>query len=243
MNILPTQEELEKLWRHALSDYRQEGLPERLSERWPDDRNVNAIAYRYEPTFQPGYVGPHYAASKRRIALIGQNPGEGGDPASVAKDREYREKLEAFTRGDIGFDDLNRFVASLAPTWRVFTGKGVFRDDCAPRMSLIDDDVRLSIGDVAYLNYFPFKTVGNATPRATPFWRRVWTTYVTKVLGLLTPKVIVAMGSWCSSPREQELRALPESPDVVRVDHPSARNPRRLQDTWRQLSTYLRGLA
>jgi hypothetical protein len=159
----------------------------------------------------------------------------------VASDSEYRDELEAFTRGDIGFDDLNRFVASLLPIWRVFTGKGVFRDDPAPRMSLIDNDVRLSIEEVVYLNYFPFKTVGNATPRATLFWRHVWTTYVMSVLKLLTPKVIVAMGSWCSSPREQELRALPESPEVVRVHHPSARNPRKLQDSWRPLSTYLRG--
>jgi hypothetical protein len=244
MTMLPGQEQLEQLWRQALSDYRQEALQERLAGRWPDDSNVHErIAYGNEPTFQPGYVGPRYSAPRRRIALLGQNPGEGGDPASVEENREYRDNLEAFARGEMGFDDLNRFVASRLPTWRFFTGKGVFREDSTPRMSLLDEDVRLPIEDVAYLNYFPFKTRRNTPPRATPCWRHVWSTYVTKALALVAPNVIIAMGSWCSSARERELRALAGAPDVVRVQHPSARNRRNLQDSWRPLSTYLRGLA
>lgn len=67
MSIPAKQDEVEELCRRALQEYRQEGLRERLSEKWPYDRTVkDRISYDYPPTFQPGYVGPHYFASRRR---------------------------------------------------------------------------------------------------------------------------------------------------------------------------------
>jgi hypothetical protein len=243
MSNRPNQEAVEELWRQALWGYRQEGLRERLLDEWPGDRNVNErIAYEYPPTFQPGYVGPRYFASRVRIVLMGQNPGEGSDPASVEMNREYREGFEAFTRGERGFADLNRLIASHMLRWRVFNGKGIFRDSGAGWMSLLDDDVRPSIEDVGYINYFPFKTSANAGPLGnSPFQRQVSTRYVGRLLELLAPTVIGAMGAWCSSSVERELRRSARS-EVIRVQHPSARRPQELQASWGSLSTYLRGL-
>jgi hypothetical protein len=170
MSVSAKQEAVEELWRQALSEYRQEGLRERLSKEWPGNRNVNErIAYEYAPTFQPGYVGPRYSPAGQHLVLMGQNPGEGSDPRSIKADREYRAKLEAFAQGDTGFDDLNRLVASQMVRWPVFKGKGIFRESGAARMSLLDNDVRPSIEDVAYVNYFPFKTAANDPPLKDSF--------------------------------------------------------------------------
>jgi hypothetical protein len=100
MSIPAKQDEVEELCRRALQEYRQEGLRERLSEKWPYDPTVkDRISYDYPPTFQPGYVGPRYFASRHRVVLIAQNPGEGSDPFSVEKNREYRAKLGSFAQG------------------------------------------------------------------------------------------------------------------------------------------------
>jgi hypothetical protein len=242
------QEAVEELWRQALRAYRQEGLRERLSEEWPGDRIVDELlAYEYPPTFQPGYVGPSYFASGRGIALMGQNPGEGRGPASIEMNRPYLAGLEAFTAGDIGFEDVNRLVASHMLRWRAFTGKGIFREGGWSGLSLLDPDVRPSIDDIAYVNAFPFKTVGDQPPWKNPwktslFRRHVWTTYVARLLERLAPTVIVPMGAWGRSV-EAELRGLAGSPHVIRVQHPSARNPQDLQASWKPLSRYLQGPA
>ncbi len=248
MSTRAKQESVEELWREALGDYRQEGLRERLSDRWPDDSNVNGrITYEYPPTFQPGYVSLRYFASGPRIVLMGQNPGEGSDPASVEMNREYQAKLEAFAREDIGFEDLNRLIAPHMLRWSVFKGKGIFRERGAARMSLLDESVRPSIREVGYVNYFPFKTSANRPPlKASSFRIHVWTTYVGRMLELLQPTVIVQMGAWCSRSVEAELRSLAGSPEVIPVWHPSDYNvntrPWELQASWEPLSEYLRGL-
>jgi hypothetical protein len=244
MSMGAQEEAIKELWRVALSDYRQEGLRDRLSEARPGDRNVNErIAYDHPPTFQPGYVGPRFFASVKRVVMVGQNPGEGRDPASVEMDRKYRAKLEAFRRGDAGFEELNRLIASHMLSWRVFEGKGIFSESGAGRMSLLDDDVRPSIEDVGYVNYFPFKISADDSPLDSPFQRRVWATYVGRLLELLAPVVIVPMGARAGRVVEAELRGSVGSPKVIRVWHPSAREPREIEASWRSLSTYLRGLA
>src|SRR5262245_7836191 len=129
MSIPAKQDEVEELCRRALQEYRQEGLRRRLSEKWPYDGNVEArISYDYPPTFQPGYVGRRYFASRHRVILIAQNPGEGSDPYSVAKNVEYLAKLEAFAEGNAGFEDLNHLVAQHHLGWRIYEGKGIFRE-------------------------------------------------------------------------------------------------------------------
>jgi hypothetical protein len=244
MSIPAKQDEVEELWRRALQEYRQEGLRERLSEKWPYDANVNArISYDYPPTFQPGYVGPRYFASRHRVVLIGQNPGEGSDAFSVAKNVDYQAELEAFAQGSAGFEELNHLVAEHHLAWRIYEGKGIFRKGGAGRMALLDEDVRLSIAEVAIANWFPFKTCRNRTPFKTPFRQHVWTTYLLKLVELLAPTLVVPMGAWCGAREAEELRALAGSPKVIRVQHPSARNPQDLQKSWTPLSSYLRGLA
>src|SRR5215217_4221538 len=133
MRIRTTQQAVEVLWRRGLSDYRQDGLRERLREEWPGDRNVNArIAYQYPPTFQPGSVGPRYFDQGHGIVLMGQNPGEGSDRASIEMNREYLSALMAFSQGDIGFEDLNsesRRTCSGGPSsgGRAFSAKAARR--------------------------------------------------------------------------------------------------------------------
>jgi hypothetical protein len=246
MNIRAKPEAVERLWREALWDNRQEELRERLSEKWPGDTNVNFIAYKYPPSFQPGYVGPRYFASAHRILLVGQNPGEGRAAASV--DRDYSGALEAFAEGEIGFEELNGRVASHMLRWSVFKGKGIFRESDAGRISLLDEDVRPSIEAVAYLNFFPYKTSGNEKPPSSFFQQRVWKTYVRPLVDLLAPALIIPMGvSWFKGSVEAELRATAGSAEVIPVLHPADRNINtqrpQLQASWTSLSEYLRGLA
>jgi hypothetical protein len=239
---------VEELWQQALQTYREDGLRGRLAEGWPGDSNVNErITYEYPPTFQPGYVGSRYFASGRRMVLVGQNPGEGSDPTSIGMNREYRTKLEGFARGEIGFEDLNRLIGAHMLRWSVFHAKGIFREGGAAKMSLLDDDVRPSIRDIGYVNYFPFKTSENRPPlKASSFRVHSWTTYVGRLLELLEPSVIVPMGAWCTRSVEAELRGLAGSPEVIAVWHPSNYNantrPQKLRATWEPLSGYLREL-
>lgn len=138
---------------------------------------------------------------------------------------------------------MNRLIASHMLRWRVFQGKGIFRESGAARMSLLDDDVRPSIEDVGYVNYFPFKTSGDSGPlRSSSFRQHVWRTYVGRLLELLEPTVIAPMGGWCDPSVEAELRGSAGSPAVIRVQHPSARSPQDLQASWGPLSAYLRDL-
>jgi hypothetical protein len=216
---------------------------------WPGDRNVTErIAYRFPPTFQPGYVGPRYFESGRGIVLMGQNPGEGSDPISVAMDRDYWAQLEAFMHGRVQLEELNRLIASHMLTWLVFAQKGVFQESGTARIALLDDETRPSIEEVSYINYFPFKTSANAAPLKTSTLRRhVWMTYVKRFIELLAPNVIIPLGAWCGGTVKAELRASTGSPDVISVWHPSDYNlhtrPRELQASWASLSAFLRASA
>jgi hypothetical protein len=200
MSTNQQQAQAEELWRQALRDYREEGLQVRLADGWPGDGSVNGrISYGYPPTFQPGYVGPRYLATERRIVLVGQNPGEGSDPDSKRMNREYRAKLEAFLGREIDFKDVNGLIASHMLRWRIFKGKGIFREGGAGRVALLADGVSPSIEEVSYMNYFPFKTSENRPPlKASAFRPHLWTTYVARLLELLEPSVIAPMGAWIS---------------------------------------------
>jgi hypothetical protein len=246
MNVRAEPEAVERLWREALWDNRPEKLRERLSEKWPGETSVNSIAYRYPPSFQPGYVGPRYFASTHRILLVCQNPGEGR--AAVSVDRDYSAALEAFAEGEIGFEELNGRVAWHMLRWSVFNGKGIFRESDAGRIALLDEDVRPSIEAVAYLNFFPYKTSRNEKPPSSFFQQRVWKTYVRPLVDLLASALIIPMGvSWFKGSVEAELRATAGSAEIIPVLHPADRNinTRRpqLQASWTSLSEYLGGLA
>jgi len=98
-----------------------------------------------------------------------------------------------------------------------------------PGMSLLDEHVRPSIDDVAYVNWFPFKTSANSLPLNSPFRRHVWRTYVGRLLDLLTPVVIVLMEAWASRGVEAELEGAGGSPELIPVWHPSAGQPREVR--------------
>ena len=80
------------------------------------------------------------------MVLIDQNPGEGSDPTSIGMNGEYRASLEAFVRKVVGYEELNSLIASHMFRWRIFKGKGIFREGGAGKVSLLADGVRPSFG-------------------------------------------------------------------------------------------------
>ena len=232
---------IEELWRRALTTYREEGLEERLKAEWSQDANVTErITYEYPPTFQPGFVGPRYFGSERKVVLLGQNP---GGPRSGGEERLYHARLEAFDRREISFAEVNEFLASLIPGWRVFAGKGIFRESGAHEASLIAEDVRPSIREVSYVNHFPFRLPNRyRKPRKTSFQKCVWAEYVWPLLKLLKPTLIIRY-LW-SDGVDTDLRSLVGSSSVVPVFHPSVTNmrarPAALTQSWEPVSEHLR---
>lgn len=233
---------VEELWRQSLSAYREEGLEERLRTGWPRDPNVvQRITYEYPPTFQPGFVGPRYFESERRIVLLGQNP---GGPRSGDEERLYHARLEAFGRREISFAEVNEFLASFIPGWGVFAGKGIFRESGADKAPLIAEDVRPSIREVGYVNHFPFRLPNrHRKPRKTSFQKHVWAEYVWPLLQLLEPALIIRY-LW-SEGADADLKSLVGSSAVVPVFHPSITNmrakPTALIQSWEHVSEHLRG--
>jgi hypothetical protein len=112
MSMGAKQEAVEALWRRALSDYRRgiAGAPVRGVAGRPQRQRSDRV--RVSADIPAGLRRSTLRRVGTRIVLVGQNPGEGSDPASVEMDREYRAKLDAFTRGDTTFKDLNRLIAS-----------------------------------------------------------------------------------------------------------------------------------
>ncbi len=234
---------IEKLWRQALTTYQEAGLEEHLKAKWSGDPNVTErITYDYPPTFQPGYVGRHYFEGRRRIVLLGQNPG----PGRKADDEDlvYRPELEAFVRGETSFVELNESLAKRILTWGAFAKKGIFRESGAAMASLLAEEVRPSIREISYINHFPFKVQHTSgRPRKTPFQKHIWETYVWQMLKHLEPTVIIRY-PW-SDGVHAKLQTLVGSSAVLHVWHPSKYNHGRrydgLVESWRPVSEYLRG--
>jgi hypothetical protein len=242
MDTRPNRAAIEKLWRQALTTYQEAGLEEHLKAKWSGDPNVTQrITYDYPPTFQPGYVGRHYFEGRRRIVLLGQNPG----PGRKADDEDlvYRPGLEAFARGETSFQALNESLALRVVKWGVFAEKGIFREGRAGRAALLAEDVRPSIHEISYVNHFPFKILHTSgRPRKTSFQKHVWETYVWQVLKHLEPTVIIRY-PWSNGVHAQ-LQTLVGSSAVLRVWHPSKFNYGRrykgLVESWRAVSEHLR---
>jgi hypothetical protein len=238
---------LEELWQQALSDYRQEGLRARLEAEWKGDPNVPRISC-YPPTFQPGYVGRRYFETRVKLVLLLQNPGEGRGEEDQRSNDDYRTQLEAFSRGEFGFEELNNRIADHALTWNIYKGKGLFREAPAVRLPLIADDVRPSITEVAWLNSFPFKTRHNADPLKRPgFLEHAWRSFVWPALELLEPGVVARVPgtdifSRTTNPPTIDVRlgALPGPPEVLEVAHPSHRWPIERERRWRTITDELR---
>src|SRR5439155_3602485 len=72
-----TDTELEGLWREYARRFSQDHIKNELKRSWPNDPNIvpDRIEFSHPPTFQPGYVGPHFFSSPCRVLFLGQNPG------------------------------------------------------------------------------------------------------------------------------------------------------------------------
>jgi hypothetical protein len=237
-------ESIKELWKHALQDYSQVGLEDRLKQRWPNDPNVmHHISYQYPPTFQPGYVGCDYWSQTQRLLILSQNPGEGADPVSQARDVHYSDVLKRFVDSLLSWEELNREVASEMLRWRTFAEKGIFAESGASRISLLHASVRPSIHGIAYLNAFPFKTVGNRKPTSSPFRTHVWETFVSQAIQLLAPMLIVRFPE--SDDLAPTLCTNPSIKEVVRAWHPSDYNvntrPGQLVEHWIPVNAFLAG--
>ncbi|MDA2930730.1 hypothetical protein MYX84_12435 [Acidobacteria bacterium AH-259-O06] len=237
-------EKIKVIWKKALKSYEQQTLEERLRDRWADDRNVfERISYEYPPTFQPGYVGPAYFESGKRILMLGQNPGEGSSPIHQSWNVGYTQQLADFANDQTSFEELNALIASEMMRWRIFRGKGIFRENGDERVALVPERIRPSIRSVAYVNAFPFKTINNSRPFRTAFFRRIWSSFVFEVITYLKPHVIIRFPD-CDD-RAQDLISLEFNPTVVRVWHPSDYNlntrREQLMKSWNPIRSCLEG--
>ena len=240
----PNRTILEELWRRALLRYRQEGLRERLEAEWGSDPYVAQISEK-PPTFQPGYIGRRYFEAQARLVLLLQNPGEGRKPEQERSNSIYLAYLESFGRGEIGFEELNDHIADQMLNWDIYKSKGLFQEDRKPRdeRSLIAEDVRPSIAEVACLNFFPFKTRGELKRKAhSPLLEHIWTSHVERTLELLEPAVVARVPATNVLPNiATRLRDLPGPPDIFEVGHP--RNRKRFSEreqSWRPVTDALR---
>ena len=96
-----TDTELEGLWREYARRFSQEHIKNELKRSWPNDLNIvqDRIEFSYPPTFQPGYVGPLFSTSRRRILFLAYNPGVGQN--NREGDKELSERLKTFATGKL----------------------------------------------------------------------------------------------------------------------------------------------
>ncbi len=249
MTTEPKQAALEKLWRQSLSDYKQDSLQERLEAEWKGDENVPRISFKLSPTFQPGYVGKKYFQARVKLVLLLQNPGEGRGEEDQRSNVEYLAQLEAFARGEFGFEKLNDRIKEHVLSWNVYEGKGLFREDPDVRVRLIAEDVRPSIYEVACINCFPFKTRNDVDPLKQPgFLEHAWRSHVWPTLELLEPAVVARVhrtnifSRRNTSPTiDVRLRAFPGPPEVFEVDYPGNYKPySEREESWRPVTDALR---
>ena len=148
------------------------------------------IEFSYPPTFQPGYVGPLFSTSRRRILFLAYNPGVGQN--NREGDKELSERLKTFATGETSFADFNRFLAGHLMNWpSLYSDNGVFRE-AGEGISLLPRLNRPSIRCVALLNFFPFKTIGNGNPRGGALKAAMWQYFVKPTIDLLQPNLRAA---------------------------------------------------
>jgi uracil-DNA glycosylase len=131
---------------------------------------------------QPGYVGSNYF--KKRILLIGQNPGA----CSAEKrktDRPYMDALRNFTPGSTE-DDLEtllNLISEYIPTWPVH---GVYfpLEECG-----------LTLEDIAYFNLVRCRTTGNASP-SKGIAINCRNKHFNRWIDFLNPSVVVCVGKY-----------------------------------------------
>lgn len=133
---------------------------------------------------QIGFVGQDYRPGG--TLLLGINPGGGGDTyARTSEDslllpmsKELRDGLASPDKVSVFF---GQYAANMR-TWNLWRIAAPVLDACGSRQS-----------QIAYLNWCPFRTRGDAMPHAQAM-RRSRETYLAPLIDQLAPSRIIALG-------------------------------------------------
>jgi uracil-DNA glycosylase len=145
---------------------------------------------------QPGYIGDNYW--KRRIALVGQNP---GTPKTLElQDRPYTAALRNLrdTPNDANYRELHNVLQAFIPQWPVHGNY----------FPLAECD--LSLKDIAYFNVVRCRTGGDAKPGINTV-NSCLRNHFGRWLDNLAPRVVVFIGKWAAdrASHEVERRGIP----------------------------------
>jgi hypothetical protein len=138
-------------------------------------------------TMFAGYVGAGYRQGG--VVLLAVNPGGGGDAYSrrTPEDERFYPLLKEFRDGpatevEANFRRINVEFASILPRWNLWR-------ILKPTL----DAAGVGLDDIAYLNAVPYRTRGDAAPKAhakDAAWRLV----TGPTLEVLRPRLLIALG-------------------------------------------------
>ena len=140
---------------------------------------------------QPGYVGPDYW--KRRVLLVGQNP---GTPKTLAEqDKPYTRALRQLAQVPTqeNFQELSIVLKQFIPKWPV-------HGNYFPLQA-----AGLSLDDIAYFNVVRCRTSADARPGSGSV-RNCLNSHFTRWLDLLSPRVVVFIGKWAHDQASAEVK-------------------------------------
>ena len=139
---------------------------------------------------QPGYVGASYW--KRRVALVGQNP---GTPKTLElQDRPYTAALRGLrdTPDEAHYRELQSVLQAFIPQWPVH-GNYFPLTECG-----------LSLQEIAYFNVVRCRTDGDAKPGVHTV-HTCLQVHFGRWLDILTPRVVVFIGKWAADRASHEV--------------------------------------
>ncbi len=139
---------------------------------------------------QPGYVGVTYW--RRRIALVGQNP---GTPKTLElQDKPYTAALRKLrdTPTEANYHELDSVLQAFIPKWPVH-GNYFPLDECG-----------LSLQDIAYFNVVRCRTGDDAKPGVNTVNNCI-RNHFGRWLDNLAPRVVVFIGKWAADHASQEV--------------------------------------
>jgi uracil-DNA glycosylase len=140
---------------------------------------------------QPGYVGGNYW--KRRIALVGQNP---GTPKTLElQDKPYTAALRSLrdAPNEAKYLELHSVLQAFIPQWPVH-GNYFPLAECG-----------LSLQDIAYFNVVRCRTGGDAKPGINTV-NNCLRNHFGRWLDNLAPRVVVFIGKWAADRASQEVQ-------------------------------------
>lgn len=145
------------------------------------DRNLLRDANENVP--QPGYIGQNYW--RRRVALVGQNP---GTPKSLSEaDKPYTQALRALRDSPTParYDELSAVLARFIPQWPVHGSYFPLQE------------AGLTLDDIAYFNVVRCRTAKDAAPRVR-LVHACTTNHFGRWLDALAPRIVVFIGKWAA---------------------------------------------